>query len=345
MSPVLTIFAASEILTTFSIFYRRRYQFQAYKKFSGPTSSSTDSPLKNASPFIRLLPDYPTHEGVAITTLKPLTPHPALLHEEASERTLIIADLHIGWEIGLTAKGIHIPSQTQRIQERLLEIINEHEPTRLVIVGDVKQAVAQISLREWKDVPEFFEAVQESVKDITVTVGNHDGDLEPLTPTSVTILPSSGTAIGKNPRLGIFHGHAWPSPEVLSSDLLVMGHIHPVVRLGDRIGFWTVRKVWIRTKCDGGKLARAYLKYLGVKVKSDPRELFEERFGFPIGDPRLVVMPAFNDLLGGLSVNRIRKRMMGTLLRSGGVDIDGSETYLLDGTYVGTVEQLRTLFG
>lgn len=205
--------------------------------------------------------------------------------------------------------------------------------------------MAKISLREWKDVPEFFEAIQERVKNITVTVGNHDGDLEPLTPTSVTILPSSGAVIGENPSLGIFHGHAWPSPEVLSGDVLVMGHIHPVVRFQDRIGLWTVRQVWIRAECDGEKLARAYLRYLRVKVEGDPREAFEERFGFPIGDPRLIVMPAFNDLLGGLSVNRIRKRMMGALLRSGGVDLDGSEAYLLDGTYVGTVEQLRTLFG
>lgn len=218
------------------------------------------------------------------------------------------------------------------------------EPTRLVFLGDVKQAIPRISPGEWEDVPKFFEAVSKVVENVSVVVGNHDGDLEPLTPRSVKILPSSGVTIGRKSRVGLFHGHAWPSPEVLASDFLVMGHIHPVVRFRDEIGLWMVRQIWMRAKCDGGKLARAYLKYSRIKDGGAPRETFRQRFGVAIGDPELVIMPAFNDIIGGLSVNRMEKRLMGPVLRSRGIDIKSSEAYLLDGTYLGTVQQLSAYF-
>jgi metallophosphoesterase superfamily enzyme len=52
-------------------------------------------------------------------------------------------------------------------------------------------------------------------------------------------------------------------------------------------------------------------------------------------------MPAFNELVGGLSINGSGKSLMGPILRSGGVDLDNAEVYLLDGTYIGIVKRLR----
>jgi hypothetical protein len=61
-------------------------------------------------------------------------------------------------------------------------------------------------------------------------------------------------------------------------------------------------------------------------------------------------MPSFNDFLGGRPVNETRPRkelgaeaLIGPVLRSETVDVDNSELYLLDGTYLGTLNQLRTL--
>lgn len=273
--------------------------------------------------------------------LKPLIPFPALIIED-SERILVVADLHIGWEMSLTDSGIYIPSQAHKLRTKLLQIIKEHKPNRLIFLGDIKQAVARISMEEWGEVPKFFEALQEHLEDIVVIPGNHDGDLEPLTPSAIKILPSSGLVIGDNPRIGLFHGHAWPSPEVLSSEILVMGHIHPVVWFRDRLGLWTVQQVWVKTKCSGERLARAYLKHRHVKDCRKPREVLEERFGIQVEDPKLIVVPAFNDLVGGVSINRLERRLMGPILHSGGVYMEGAEAYLLDGAYLGTVKQLQT---
>ena len=258
---------------------------------------------------------------------------------------MIVADFHIGFEYELAESGISIPSQTPKMLSRLLKVIEEYKPNVLVFLGDVKHAIPKISLGEWRDVPGFFESVLGVVDRVLVVVGNHDGDLEPLVPSQVRMIPSDGVIIGRKRRVGLFHGHAWPSDDVLAADVLVMGHIHPVVRFYDRYGFSIVRQVWVKAHCDGTVLAGAYLKYLRVKlVGASPREVFRKKFGDSVGDPELIVVPAFNDLLGGLAVNRSDRKLIGPVLRSGCVDLDSSELYFLDGSYVGTVGSTRPRF-
>ena len=276
------------------------------------------------------------------SSLKPLVPFPALLIEEGSERTLVVADLHIGWEINLVEKGIHIPSQTARIQDKLLQVIDYCRPSRIIILGDIKQAIPRISFEEWKSVPEFLETVQKHVSDISVVLGNHDGDLEPLTPPTIRIFPSGGIVVGEETRVGLFHGHAWPSPSVLNCDVMVMGHIHPVLLFRDRLGLWMMGQVWIKARCDSRKLVKAYLKYLNVKTVDEAEKTLKEKLDVK-EEQKLIVMPAFNDLVGGASIDRFDRRVIGPILGSGSVMMDDAELYLLDGTYVGTVKQVRAL--
>jgi putative SbcD/Mre11-related phosphoesterase len=272
--------------------------------------------------------------------LKPLIPFPALVIEN-SEKILVVADLHIGWERAWSESGIYVPSQADKLGKKLLSIVERHKPDRLILLGDIKQAITRVSMEEWREIPKFFEALQEHLDEVIVVRGNHDGDLEPLTPSTIRIHPSSGLTIGSDPRIGLFHGHAWPSPEVLSSEILVMGHIHPVVWFRDRLGLWTVRQVWVKTECSGKLMASAYLKYLNVKTSGDPQEAFKLRTGLHVGDSRLIILPAFNDLVGGVSINRLETRLLGPILRSGGVDVEAAEVYLLDGTYLGMAGQLQ----
>jgi putative SbcD/Mre11-related phosphoesterase len=272
--------------------------------------------------------------------IKPLLPFPALVIEN-SEKILVVADLHIGWERAWSESGIYVPSQADKLRKKLLSIVERHKPDRLILLGDIKQAITRVSMEEWQEIPKFFEALQEHLNEVIVIRGNHDGDLEPLTPSTIRIHPSSGMTIGSNPRIGLFHGHAWPSPEVLSSEILVMGHIHPVVWFRDRLGLWTVRQVWVKTECSGELMTSAYLKYLNVKTNGDPQEAFRLKTGLHVGDSRLIILPAFNDLVGGVSINRLETRLLGPILRSRGVDVESAEVYLLDGTYLGKTGQLQ----
>ncbi len=274
--------------------------------------------------------------------MRPLLPYPALLIE-TTKKILVIADLHIGWEwdARFLQAGLYIPSQTPKLQEKLLVLIQEHQPDTLILIGDVKQAITRMTIEDWRVIPEFFEKLQSLIDEIIVILGNHDGELEPLTPPTVKIVASPGLTIGQRPQIGLFHGHAWPSPEVLSSDILIMGHLHPVVWFRDKLGIWTVKQVWVVTHCKGDTLAQAYLKYLNVDPKKDPRVVLHSKTGVEIKDPKLIIVPAFNDLVGGVSVHNLSKRLMGPIIRSSSVNIDAAEIYLLDGTYLGDPKQLQ----
>jgi metallophosphoesterase superfamily enzyme len=146
-----------------------------------------------------------------LTQIEPVQPYPALLLQNESDKALVISDLHIGWERLLSQRGVHVPSQTPKIKNMLLQLIEECKPTRLIFLGDVKDAIAKVEMEEWRDIPEFFEAINKQVADIQVVVGNHDGNLEPLLPESIKIIPPTGAIFGD---IGLFHGHAWPAPEL-----------------------------------------------------------------------------------------------------------------------------------
>jgi metallophosphoesterase superfamily enzyme len=141
-----------------------------------------------------------------------LLPHPAAMVKREKTRILLIADPHIGWEMELQEKGIHVPSQTGKILSKLISVISEYKPDRLVILGDVKYTVVSSELGEWQDIPEFFKKLKLHVADISIVRGNHDANLEPLLPESIQLLPATGAVIGD---VGVFHGHKWPSPALL----------------------------------------------------------------------------------------------------------------------------------
>lgn len=269
--------------------------------------------------------------------------------KKGTERILILADLHIGWEVALAQEGIHIPSQTPKMKDTLLKLIDLFKPTSLLVLGDVKHTIAGVELGEWQDIPDLFEALSQKVNDIKIILGNHDGNLEPLLPQSIKILPQTGIALFET---GFFHGNAWPSPELLQCRSLVMGHVHPTVTFRDPLGFRISAQVWVKAKLNKKSLARAFLKGMSVRLKSgeDPLNLLNQRFNIRFKASELLIMPYFNSFLGGRPINRgtsARRgksvEYLGPILRSKSVDMENAETFLLDGTFLGTIKQLRSL--
>ena len=276
-----------------------------------------------------------------------LWPHPAALIKNGETKTLLIADPHLGWEMSLQEKGIHIPSQTPKILNKLTAIITEYKPKQLVILGDVKYTVVSSELGEWHDIPDFFAKLLGYVDDIAIVRGNHDANLESLLPENVKLLPATGEVIGD---VGVFHGHKWPSPALLGCKTLVMGHLHPVVVFRDPIGFKITRQVWMKANCDAEALAKILLQKNNVKIEGTVAETLKKHYNIRLKAKEIFIMPSFNDFLGGRPINETRPRkeigggtLIGPVLRSEAVDVDNSELYLLDGTYLGTLNQLRSL--
>jgi putative SbcD/Mre11-related phosphoesterase len=279
--------------------------------------------------------------------IAPLQPYPAALIKTQKTRTMVIADLHIGWEMALAEKGIHVPTQMPKLLQRLENLMSTHKPERLLILGDVKHTVASAEMGEWHDVPDFFTELRKHVQEICIIRGNHDGNLEPLLPENIRILPATGIVMD---GVGFFHGHRWLSPALLKCKTLVMGHVHPVVAFRDPAGFRITRQVWVKANCDKNRLTTVLLQKHKIKIGETPEETLWSRFKTKPKASQLFIMPSFNDFLGGRPLNERgfsgkaqTERIVGPVLRSEAVDMENAEAYLLDGTFLGTLSQLKTL--
>jgi len=232
---------------------------------------------------------------------------------------VIVADLHIGIEYDLSLTGANIPSQTASLASRCTGLCEDHDATTLYIAGDLKHMIAasgdstehaRMMRQERWDLRMFVQSLSSCA--MKLVKGNHDGGLR-SSPT-LTVHDSGGICIGD---VAIAHGHAWPSDEVMQGELLVMGHVHPVVRLRDDLGFSTSKPCWLRAPL---------LEDAAVERYPDVNLELE-----------VAVMPAFNPLCGGMAVNT--EGILGPM--HGIVDVDAAEVYLLDGTRLGSVASLR----
>jgi putative SbcD/Mre11-related phosphoesterase len=281
-----------------------------------------------------------------IELIRPVSPYPALIIEGGSWKIMVISDLHLGWEASLAEDGIHIPSQTGKMLRKVKEVLAAENPSSLIILGDLKHTVEKIMLEEWRDVPLFLEEVKRIVGDVRVIPGNHDGDISILLPNGVKLEPQQGVMVGD---VGLFHGHAWPDIRMLNCKTLVIGHVHPVITFRDHTGYRVTSQVWIKAPCNNITLAKAILRRYKIKFKDEEEALriLSEEYSTQPRVENLIIMPSFNEFLGGRAVNKISivrdealKDFIGPILRSGSINLEDAEVYLLDGTYLGELNQL-----
>ena len=261
--------------------------------------------------------------------LEPLVDEPCLVVENTI-RVLVGADIPLSIEWALGNSGIVIPSQSDQRLAKIMEYIDAVSPERVVLLGDVKHNILRISWQEREEVPYFLENIAKRVS-VDIVPGNHDGDMEFLVQRilpglEVTLQPARGFVLD---GVGYFHGHTWPDPVLLSCDHIVMAHNHPTIRFTDPLGSSSAEPAWIRTRLN--------YKILEAHFKSKTGNL-------PWSDPEVVVMPAFCQLCGGVAFNEsLHDDLLGPVFSSGAVELDGAQAYLLDGTRLGKLSDLRRL--
>ena len=91
---------------------------------------------------------------------------PAIVLEEETKH-LVITDLHIGFENLLSRKKIFLGnnSSVKHITDNVSNLIHRENIDSLILLGDVKSSINQISKNEWNDVPYFFNEIKK-VSDI-----------------------------------------------------------------------------------------------------------------------------------------------------------------------------------
>jgi hypothetical protein len=236
--------------------------------------------------------------------LYPVHNEPALMFN----KTLIIADLHIGMEHVLRNAGFNIPSQSRKMMEKIIMLCREHNVNRVVIVGDIKHNIPNVSYQEFDEIPKFFEEILKFCN-IDVAPGNHDGGIKKLLPKDVKIHSSKGFIFN---NIGFFHGHSWPDENIMKCEYVVMGHNHPVIVFKDRLGYRVSKTCWLRGK------------------------MLKNRDRYKTTNPEIIIMPSFNKLCGK-PVNE--KKFLGPITKL--LDIENLSIYLLNGTFLGKIRDVK----
>ncbi|MDA0524413.1 metallophosphoesterase [Methanococcoides alaskense] len=262
-------------------------------------------------------------------SVDPIIDEPALV-VSGEFTSLVLADIHLGIEWDLYKSGFSIPSQIEQRLERIMGLVEQTSPDHIILLGDIKHNVPQVSWQERDEIPYFISTLAEQAT-VDIFPGNHDGGLEFLLPKGCDIKLHSprGTIID---GVGYFHGHTWPAVEILSAEKIIVAHNHPTVRFTDALGYSVVEQVWLKTH---------FKKEVFVEhFKSSSFDQDSANWA----DPEVLVVPAFNELCGGVAFNEsVRDDLLGPIFSSGAVELDNSEIYLLDGTFLGILKNIRKL--
>ncbi len=273
--------------------------------------------------FVRLRDTLFTHVRFGwLVNVEPVPDEAALLID-GKRKVLVIADLHVGIEAEYHDAGVTLPSQTKGLLRRIKSLVEDTGAEEIVLLGDVKNSIGAIAQQEADEVPNFLKAVADIVP-VHIVPGNHDGSLSKLVPgwadypELITVHPATGIVIE---GVGLFHGHSYPTPEVAKQKVVVMGHQHPSVAFRDDLGTRMSEVCWMRAPI----AEEPFLKRYGEKP-----------------DGEAIVMPAFSEYGSGSPVNE-DDDLLGPFLRNGYVDLEKAKVFLIDGVYLGLLDDLRLL--
>ena len=168
---------------------------------------------------------------------------PVIVLEEKI-RHLVITDLHIGFENTFLRNKIFLGSNSsvKQITANVSNLIHRENINSLILLGDIKSSIQQISKNEWNDIPYFFDKIKK-VSDITLIPGNHDANIDKLIPNEILMTNSKGLMIDD---VLLTHGHTMPSENFSNVNRIIMGHIHPVFFQDDSLV--NGERVWISLK-------------------------------------------------------------------------------------------------
>ncbi|MBI5223854.1 metallophosphoesterase family protein [Candidatus Micrarchaeota archaeon] len=230
---------------------------------------------------------------------------PALLHKDA----LILGDTHFGLEKKLAERGIFDRSFSLRIEEQIRNLAIEHEVSKIIFLGDVKENLLGLDRTTYSILDRLSKIAQ-----ITVVKGNHDGSIENF-PNAKIIAPPGFVYH----ELGLFHGHSWPDASLMQSKYLVCGHQHPMIELTDQLGKKHSEPAWF--------------------VLDGIFKNISEKYAYPNPKIKLILMPSFNPILGNvLRPNSVRQ--LGPLLNNKLFKLDSALVFRLNGTCLGKLNKI-----
>ena len=205
--------------------------------------------------------------------------------------TIIISDVHIGYEEALNKQGVLIPRlQFGEMVQKIEKILGSVGGVGKIIVnGDLKHEFGTISEQEWRNVLKFLDLLAKHCNEVILIKGNHDMVIGPIA-RKRNVKVVDYYFIGK---VLIIHGDKIPDKEVLKqASTIIIGHEHPAVTLKD------------------GARVETFKCFLKGKYKRK----------------NLIVLPSFNEVVRGTNI--MRDKVLSPFLKQ---NLDDFEIFAVEG--------------
>ncbi len=154
------------------------------------------------------------------------------------QKTLVISDLHIGYEEELNKKGFLVPRMHFKDTiERLDKIIQKTQPETIIINGDLKHEFGSISEQEWRDTIRLIDYLAKHSKKIILIKGNHDTILGPIAKKrEVEVVNNFAIQLKNKTKIFFCHGDKIPKEKRFEdSNIVIIGHEHSAITISDSI--------------------------------------------------------------------------------------------------------------
>ncbi len=243
-----------------------------------------------------------------------IVPSQPALMLEGENRSVIITDLHIGFESSLFGNNILVGKNTT-IQETINcieEILEKTKANSLILLGDIKSSIKSIAKNEWSEVPLFFKKMSDKVETILVP-GNHDANIQKLVPDGVTQVSSTGLVIE---NILLTHGHTMPSENFSNVDRIIMGHVHPVFFQDGSV--INGKRVW-------------------VSIKANKQQIFSSTSG----EIEITIVPSFNKYFYATHKKEYKKSISPILEKI--KKVKSAKIITLDGTIIGDESMINQI--
>jgi hypothetical protein len=144
-------------------------------------------------------------------------------------KTLVIPDVHIGYEEAMNKQGILLPrEQFDKTMKRLEKILDGLKLDTIVLLGDIKHEFGVISETEWRQTLHLLDFLGEYCKKLVLIKGNHDTNLGPIAKKRNLDIEDY-YVVGD---VYLCHGHEVPEDmDFALAKKVVIGHEHAAIGL------------------------------------------------------------------------------------------------------------------